>query len=61
MNVNLQRGIAAVGVIVASGTMTPTQPALADVTQVRIPGCPKGHSIQVVEEDLGLPAPQVNR
>lgn len=58
MNVNLQRGIAAVGVIFASGMLTP---ALADITQVRIPACPKGHSIQVVEEDLGLPAPQVNR
>lgn len=58
MNVNLLRGITALGVIAMSGASA--RPAAAHVTQILISACPKGISIQVVEEDLGLSAPQVN-
>ncbi|MCS6848916.1 MAG: fasciclin domain-containing protein [Anaerolineae bacterium] len=60
MSVNLLRIGAALGVVVMSAALVPVQPAAANITRIQISACPKGISIQVVEEDLNLPAPQVS-
>lgn len=59
MSVNLLRMSAALAVAM-SAALVPAQPAAANITRIQISACPKGISIQVVEEDLNLPAPQVS-
>lgn len=60
MKFNLLRAGAALGVVAMSAVLVPAHPAAANITRIHILACPKGISIQVVEEDLSLSAPQVS-
>ncbi len=60
MKVNLLRVGAALSVVVMSAALASAKPAAANVTRIHISACPKGISIQVVEEDLSLSAPRVS-
>ncbi len=44
----------------AALSLTPARPASANITRIHILACPNGISVQVVEEDPSLPAPQVS-